>query len=35
MEQSLGGSTEFSYGHVKVEINLRYPRGDFKTVVVM
>jgi len=27
--------TEFGYEHVKIEINLRYPKGDFKNVAVM
>lgn len=27
-------STEFSLGHVKIEINLRYPKGNFMKVAV-
>ena len=30
-----GKPTEFGYGHVKIEINLRYPKGDFKNVAVI
>ena len=30
-----GKPTEFGYGQVKIEINLRYPKGDVKNVAII
>lgn len=34
MQQVSERSTEFNSGHGKVEINLRYPKGNFMKVAV-
>lgn len=34
MEQVSERSTEFSFGHVKIDINLSYPKRDFVKVAV-